>query len=98
MADSKRLYSETLKKLENISDEIHERRAQILTKSLKREPGVGAELSEDQLNGTNIDNLYLCILVSNFLFSYLVSESETKCLAQSNHQLIADLTEKMESL
>lgn len=45
LAESKRLYSGALKNLENISEEIHEKRAQILTKSLKREPGVGAELA-----------------------------------------------------
>lgn len=47
LAESKRQYSQALKNLENISDVIHERRAQILTKSLKREPGVGAELIPD---------------------------------------------------
>ena len=45
LGESKRQYSQALKNLENISEEIHEKRAQILTKSLKREPGVGAELA-----------------------------------------------------
>ena len=45
LQESKSQYSQALKNLENISEEIHEKRAQILTKSLKREPGVGAELT-----------------------------------------------------
>lgn len=43
--ESKRQYSKALKDLENISEEIHEKRSQILAKSLVREPGVGAELA-----------------------------------------------------
>ena len=39
---SKNSYSKALKNLENISEEIHEKRAQEITK-FQREPGVGAE-------------------------------------------------------
>ena len=39
---SKNSYSKALKNLENISEEIHEKRAQEITK-FEREPGVGAE-------------------------------------------------------
>lgn len=45
LQESKNSYSQALRNLENISEEIHEKRAQILSKSLIREPGVGAELS-----------------------------------------------------
>ncbi|XP_075584875.1 SH3 domain-binding protein 5 homolog [Dermatophagoides farinae] len=44
LAKCKSQYSTTLKNLENISEEIHEKRAQYIAKSLKREPGVGAEI------------------------------------------------------
>lgn len=45
LVTSKRQYSQALKGLEAISEEIHEKRSQILARSLKREPGVGAELA-----------------------------------------------------
>lgn len=41
--EAKQTYSKTLKDLENISEEIHEKRAQLMARQLKREPGVGAE-------------------------------------------------------
>lgn len=44
LVNCKNLYSSTLKQLENISEEIHEKRAQF--QSLKREPGVGAEIDQ----------------------------------------------------
>ncbi|OTF77297.1 SH3 domain-binding protein 5-like protein, partial [Euroglyphus maynei] len=40
LAKCKSQYSTTLKNLENISEEIHEKRAQYIAKSLKREPGL----------------------------------------------------------
>lgn len=47
--ESKKSYSKTLKDLENISEEIHEKRAQTITQSFKREPGVGAELENTNI-------------------------------------------------
>ena len=47
---AKQTYSKTLKDLELISEEIHEKRAQLLAKSLKREPGVGAEFKAENNN------------------------------------------------
>ncbi|CAG2165582.1 unnamed protein product [Oppiella nova] len=44
--EAKTSYSKTLRDLESISDEIHEKRAQLMAKSLTREPGVGAEREE----------------------------------------------------
>lgn len=43
---TKSCYSVTLKDLESISEEIHERRNSKLITSLQREPGVGAEFVE----------------------------------------------------
>lgn len=56
LVESKRQYSRALKGLESISEEIHEKRSQILAKSLVREPGVGAELAAtyDELDSGNI--------------------------------------------
>ena len=53
--EAKHTYSKTLKDLENISEEIHEKRAQLLAKQLKREPGVGAEYGTE--NHTSNGNL-----------------------------------------
>ncbi|XP_054155506.1 SH3 domain-binding protein 5 homolog isoform X2 [Oppia nitens] len=47
--EAKKSYAKTLKDLEKISEEIHERRAQLMAKLLTREPGVGAE-REDNSN------------------------------------------------
>ncbi|KAI7688105.1 SH3 domain-binding protein 5 -like protein [Sarcoptes scabiei] len=49
IGDCKNHYSKTLKNLGEISEEIHERRSQLLSKSLKREPGVGAEIIENNI-------------------------------------------------
>ncbi|RWS24649.1 hypothetical protein B4U80_09954 [Leptotrombidium deliense] len=47
ITDSKSAYSMTLRNLESISEEIHEKRNRsLLQSSLKREPGVGAETNE----------------------------------------------------
>ena len=66
--EAKKSYAKTLKDLELISDEIHEKRAQLLIKSLKREPGVGAENQE--IKSTNCKLKYLKIYhLSNQLFN-----------------------------
>lgn len=57
--ECKRLYSQTLKNLEQISEEIHEKRA---LKSLKREPGVGAELIDDQNGEYHFISSFCCCL------------------------------------
>jgi len=49
--ESKKSYSLTLKDLEMISEEIHEKRAQIMVKSHHREPGVGAEQNANSVCG-----------------------------------------------
>lgn len=59
LKDNKRLYAQALRDLEHISEEIHERRAQILAHSLKREPCDGAEnvnIFDDNLNSSDADS------------------------------------------
>lgn len=58
--ESKKSYSKTLKDLENISEEIHEKRAQLIAKSFKREPGVGAELenTSNKIIGMSFSEIY----------------------------------------
>ncbi|RWS04710.1 hypothetical protein B4U79_14966, partial [Dinothrombium tinctorium] len=53
ITESKNAYSMTLKNLEKISEEIHEKRNRSFLKSLKREPGVGAEMNDCNISETN---------------------------------------------
>lgn len=80
VADAKLRYSDTLKSLEGISEEIHEKRLL----SRPREPGVGAEKSSSPPQSLNfdLDQCDIVSLVSNCTLSR-ASDDEESCSSVS---------------
>jgi len=91
LSQCKLQYSQSMKNLENISEEIHEKRAQIMTKSLKREPGVGAELVTNYSTDGECRFVFYTPLMLN-----LVSENISK--SKDELPFMSELNEKFKML